>query len=934
MPTALPPAAPVLSIAPQPAVLARADAGLLALPDFSIQALSDGGFAVVSVFGNVLFQRFNSNGEPVFNWRGVVPENVVDLADGLFIGSNANATLTELSDGRIAIAYEMVEAILTPERSVAGYHRDSYVQIIDANGTPVGGRIALGTSTTDDEIEPHIRATPDGGFVVVWNRVDPQRDFDVVIQRFDAQGAPLGEAALVGSPDLRVAPVVEVLADGRVIAVWLVAGGSGFTPVAQIFGADGQPDGSAFTVGVPGVVPEPDDMWNASVLPRDDGGFVIAWVASYPATGRDIVIQHFDAAGEAVGQSVRLDTGSAADQLNPEVVALPDGGYLVVWSQGNTVRGQRFEADGDFVGGVFQLAGNLSIPDMVPQSPIAVLTDGTIVLGGAAPTSGDIGSLLLLRLEVIGAEDDSAIGNVLLVETGSVEAGNRLDIVLSGHPAGATFSMGVAQADGTWLLSSVEGMDLAGLTMTPPENWNGTFTLTARGIVTDVETGLTAERVVTGTVRVQAVNDVPEVVDALPDVTRSLLPREIAAGISLDLGSGFSDAADPDDSLTFSARLADGSALPDWMQIDPVTGRLTGRPVAGDQGVFDIIVTAEDGAGASAEDQFTLTLGFATNTAGQIQLSGLDGQGRLVEGQTVTAALVDPDAPTAVSYQFILTGRGGQVVVRNSVDGSFTPGFDMHDFDVDVRVIYADEFGDHLLRRDLGLVSDASVVTLTEWRDIVSFADAGTNVVRGDAATLSLVDSIRGGAGQDTLVIEGDGLLSLNGVQLLGGRIGKGMLLLRQFEHVDASGYTGPDGLVLGGNAGNSWLRGGAGDDRLVGLRGQDTLTGGCGADVFVFRPVDVRTDGSGATDLVTDFETGVDRIGLRAIDANVGTAGNAAFLWAGESTDAVAHSVTWYRDAGRGSVFVQMDVNGDSAADLVIELAGVAALAQGDVLL
>ena len=399
--------------------------------------------------------------------------------------------------------------------------------------------------------------------------------------------------------------------------------------------------------------------------------------------------------------------------------------------------------------------------------------------------------------------------------------------------------------------------------------------------------------------------------------------------------AGFSNAdAILGDSLTFSARLADGSALPGWMRIDPLTGRLTGVPVADALGLFEIVVTAEDAAGATAQDRFMLDIGFASNTAGRIQLSGLDGQGRMVEGQTVTATLADPDAPTAVSYQFILTGRGGQVIVRGSVDGTFTPGFDMQGFDVDVRVIYADEFGDHLLRRDLGLVSDADVVTLTERRDIVSFADVGMHEVRGDAETLSLLDRIRGGAGQDTLVIEGDGLLSLRGVQLAGGNVGKGMLLLRQFDHVDASGYTGPGGLVLAGNAGNSWLRGGAGDDRLLGLRGQDTLTGGGGADVFAFRPLDVRTDGSGATDLVTDFQTGVDRIGLRLIDANTGTAGNAAFLWGGESGNVIANSVTWHRDEDRGSVFVQMDVNGDSMADLVIELAGIAALAQGDVLL
>ncbi len=933
MPTALPPAAPGVTVAPTPNLLSEINDATIRTTSFSVLALSDGGFALISAVGPVRFQRFDSAGEPVGDPTFAVRENSGFTPSGAQWAASIRApTVAELSDGRFVVAYQLSEVVLNANGGIADFQPDAYVQILDATGVPIGLRIALGNLATEDEIEPHVTATSDGGFVVVWNQVDAERNFDVVMQRFDANGNAVGNAALVDAPSERVAPVVEGLADGRVIAVWLVDGWTGFVPVARIFGSDGQAEGPAFTVGEPGVVPLPADMWNPSVTSLDDGGFVIAWVGSFAGTGRDIMVQRFDADGDPVGSAARLDTGSAADQVNPEVVALPDGGYLVVWSQGTAVRGQRFAADGDPVGGVFQMESENLIPDLTAQTPVAVLADGTIVLGGL---SADFmqGSLSFFRLEAIGQED-SVIGNLLAVDPETVEAGNRLDIVLSGFPEGATFSRGAAQADGTWLLSSVEGVDLSDLTMTPPRNWNGNFTLAARAVVTDPDTGLTAERVVTGTVRVQSVNDAPEVVTPLPDVTRALLPREIAGGITLDLGAGFSDAADPDDSLTFSARLADGSALPGWLQLDPATGQLTGRPAAGDLGVLDIIVTAQDEAGATAEDRFTLDISFATNTAGQIQLSGLDGQGRLVEGQKVTAVLVDPDAPTALSYQFILMRQDGQVVVRNSVDGTFTPGFSTHGFDVDVRVIYADEFGDHVLRRDLGLVSDATVVTLTERRDIVSFADAGTHEVRGSSATLSLLDRIRGGTGQDTLVIEGDGLLSLSGVQLAGGKVGKGMLQLRQFEHVDASGYTGPSGLVLSGNAGNSMLRGGAGDDRLLGLGGQDTLTGGGGADVFVFRQVDVRTDGSGATDLVTDFQTGVDRIGLRSIDANTGAAGNATFLWGGENRDVVANSVTWYRDEDRGSVFVQMDVNGDSAADLVIEFAGLAALAQGDVLL
>jgi hypothetical protein len=60
----------------------------------------------------------------------------------------------------------------------------------------------------------------------------------------------------------------------------------------------------------------------------------------------------------------------------------------------------------------------------------------------------------------------------------------------------------------------------------------------------------------------------------------------------------------------------------------------------------------------------------------------------------------------------------------------------------------------------------------------------------------------------------------------------------------------------LSGGAGLDVLTGGVGNDRLEGGLGLDVLTGGAGRDYFVFN----RNDGP---DLVTDFQSGVDKIVL-----------------------------------------------------------------------
>ncbi|MDT8857101.1 calcium-binding protein [Paracoccaceae bacterium Fryx2] len=129
------------------------------------------------------------------------------------------------------------------------------------------------------------------------------------------------------------------------------------------------------------------------------------------------------------------------------------------------------------------------------------------------------------------------------------------------------------------------------------------------------------------------------------------------------------------------------------------------------------------------------------------------------------------------------------------------------------------------------------------------------------------------------------------------------------------------DDVLLGG-AGNDQITGDAGNDRIDGGAGQDKMKGGAGADVFVFA---LASDTERLkSDKVLDFQTGVDRIDLTGIDANVDVAGDQAF-------------VRGTANAGAGSVWVKSgyvygDTNGDGVADLAIYVTGT--VGQHDILL
>jgi Ca2+-binding RTX toxin-like protein len=128
----------------------------------------------------------------------------------------------------------------------------------------------------------------------------------------------------------------------------------------------------------------------------------------------------------------------------------------------------------------------------------------------------------------------------------------------------------------------------------------------------------------------------------------------------------------------------------------------------------------------------------------------------------------------------------------------------------------------------------------------------------------------------------------------------------------------------LDGGNGRDDLAGGAGRDRLAGGFGADALAGGKGADLFIF-----RSAGEANRDVVADFGTGADRIDLRAIDADAGSAADDAFAFVGAA--AFSGTAGELRFAG-GRLLG--DTDGDGFAEFRIEIAGDAPVAAGDVLL
>jgi T1SS-143 domain-containing protein len=198
-------------------------------------------------------------------------------------------------------------------------------------------------------------------------------------------------------------------------------------------------------------------------------------------------------------------------------------------------------------------------------------------------------------------------------------------------------------------------------------------------------------------------------------------------------------------------------------------------------------------------------------------------------------------------------------------------------------------------------------------------------------------DSVNGGAGDDTLYLQGSGSngyvldyrstsgLQLQGVEHIVGTDSNDLIAVSKTYTSDASGGgvtidggTGDD--VIFGGAGNDTLIGGSGNDTIVAGTGNDTILGGTGSDkiYYIVGSGNDRVDG-GAT-LVNGKETDTDELHIVS-DGNghTYTIGEIALGDAGNIASADDHADLTIGVSGGGSV------RADGIEDLYLDLGGSA---------
>ncbi|EJM61988.1 parallel beta-helix repeat (two copies) [Pseudomonas sp. GM50] len=101
-------------------------------------------------------------------------------------------------------------------------------------------------------------------------------------------------------------------------------------------------------------------------------------------------------------------------------------------------------------------------------------------------------------------------------------------------------------------------------------------------------------------------------VNHAPVVATALLDQNATENTSFSYSVPDTSFTDPDnDSLSYTATLADGSALPAWLSFNATNLTFTGTPTSTASGNYNVLVKATDPAGASVSDSFALVVADA-----------------------------------------------------------------------------------------------------------------------------------------------------------------------------------------------------------------------------------------------------------------------------------------------------------------------------------
>jgi len=227
------------------------------------------------------------------------------------------------------------------------------------NGQPLDSSFQVSRGVWSGAEDPDIAMDGNGNFVITWNLLKPRGNLnhDVLAQRYDYNGNPLGEIFMVhddgctgefpwGCPQGGAAIVIDD--KGNFVITWVdLRENRGI--YAQRYNSYGNKLGENLKADLDAE----GTSWqiHSAIAASESGNFVVTWQDLRFDHQGDIYIQRYDANGQTLDvNSVINDDTQCSEQDFPDIEIDVQGNYVVVWQDGrygnSDIYGQRFDYNG------------------------------------------------------------------------------------------------------------------------------------------------------------------------------------------------------------------------------------------------------------------------------------------------------------------------------------------------------------------------------------------------------------------------------------------------------------------------------------------------------------------------------------------------------------------------------------------------------------
>ncbi len=724
--------------------------------------------------------------------------------------------------------------------------------IITVNTTTLGGK--------QDAVQTV--ALANGGFITAWN-TDIGGQKDVMFQRFDSSGNPVGAATLANTalPGDQVLRDIVVTGNGDFSLVWT----TGKTVTARSFDSSGNPVSAETSINVTGplatgaqLVAVGDHQYKL-VVTSNSGGATIIEQATLSTAGGVII-------PKAAIPTV-LGSGLSATEVVDGNVA---GTHFILLSNGTVIS----SADGSAINGggasdIIKLQNGLHVlaDENLQNAMLTGMFGVGSALTGYSVGSGQIASEVTSDLAVQANTFDRVLVNL---------TGGRI-LVAWVSDTGTNFNDGsdparVTDSDGIYVSvynTDLGGFETAGLLVSD-------FGQGGASAIASLQTiNLEADLLADGRVELSwSQNNGLSGVDVLSTIIDARDHKFVVSGTAV---SGVVNS----DTVSYAA--SSGGVRVDLIYQEMNLGDAKGDDLG--------LVTAVIGTGFDDKLRGSDNSDTLTGGNGNDQIAGRRGNDHIDGG-------FGDDAVRGGDGVDIIFGGDGKDVIYGDDGNDAIDGGIGNDF-------LAGGLGDDVI--DGGDGNDSISTGGSVFGDIVDGGAGNDFIISGFGPSVDQ-NFIDGGAGTDVVsyvlgagvYVDLDYTLTVIG-SLAGFNVPDDVLV--SIENI--IGSLGDD--YLAGNAGVNVLRGGEGNDILQGRGGADKLVGGIGADTFVF---EAASDGG---DRITDFSVGVDHILI--VSENFGdiNAGNIVANFQASSTGLAFGSgpKLTLDDAGGGAGNLYYDADG-----------------------